>query len=93
MIVKQTKKGERELDLKPLIYRLCRKGEAVFMQVSTGSTDNIKPELVMETFYRFRNMEYPPFAMQIQREEVYADLGEDGSRHLIPLEDLGEDIE
>ena len=93
MITKETKKGQREVDLKPLIYKAERQGEAVFLQVSTGSTDNIKPELVMEAFYRFRGEEYPPFAMMIEREEVYADLGEEGSRRLVALEDLGQDIE
>ena len=93
MILKQTKKGQKELDLKPLIYQLERRGDSVFMQVSTGSTNNIKPELVMEAFYNACGKEYPPFAMQIQREEVYADLGSEDSRRLVPLEDLGEDIE
>lgn len=93
LITKQTKRGEKELDLKPLIYQLYRTGNSVFMQVSTGSSNNIKPELVMETFYRFKGWEYAPFAMQVQREEVYADLGDETNRKLVPLEDLGEDIE
>lgn len=92
-IIKQTKRGEKELDLKPFIYQLYRTENSVFMQVSTGSSNNIKPELVMETFYRFKGWEYDPFAMQIQREEVYADLGDGTNRKLVPLEDLGEDIE
>ena len=93
MIVKQTKRGHKDMDLKPLIYKLERRGDAVFMQVSTGSTDNIKPELVMEAFYQSLGREYPPFAMQIQREEVYANMGGEGERQLVALEDLGEDIE
>ncbi len=93
LITKQTKKGERDLDLKPLIYKLERKGTGAFMQVSTGSVDNVKPELVMEGFYRFWGKEYPPFAMEIEREEVYADLGEGDSRRFVALEDLGQDIE
>lgn len=93
LITKETKKGTRELDLKPLIYQAQRQGESVFLQVCTGSTNNIKPELVMEAFYRSRGEEYPPFAMMIEREEVYADLGEEGSRRLVALEDLGQDIE
>ena len=48
LITKPTKKGERQVDLKPLIYQMYRTGDAVFMQVSTGSSNNIKPELVME---------------------------------------------
>ncbi len=93
LITKETKKGTRELDLKPLIYQAQRQGESVFLQVCTGSRDNIKPELVMEAFYRSRGEVYPPFAMRIEREEVYADLGEEGSRRLVALENLGQDIE
>ncbi len=89
-ITKQTKKGQKEMDLKPLIYRLERRGEEIFMQVSTGSTDNIKPELVMETFYQSRQQNFPEFAFRIQREEVY---GRDSRGLLIPLEEFGEDIE
>lgn len=92
-IVKKTKKSEKEMDIKPLIYDLRRDGDGVFMQVSTGSAENLKPELVMEAFYQSKGMECPEFAFQIQREEVYANLGDDHQRRLVPLEDLGEDIE
>ncbi|MCI8983147.1 MAG: DUF2344 domain-containing protein [Hungatella sp.] len=90
MIVKQTKRGHKEMDLKPLIYQLERRGDKIFTRVSTGSTDNIKPELVMETFYQSMGWEYPKFAFQIQREEVY---GRDSAGLLVPLEKFGEDIE
>ncbi len=93
LIAKETKKGQRELDLKPLLYKVERREQSVFLQVSTGSRDNVKPELVMEAFARYLGQDYLPFAMEIEREEVYADLGEEGSRRLIPLEDLGQDIE
>ena len=89
IITKKTKKGQKEMDLKPLIYQLRRNGEGIFMQVSTGSTDNIKPELVMEAFYQAKQWEYPRFTFQIQREEVY---GQD-SEEMIPLEEFGEDFE
>ncbi len=90
MIVKQTKRGHKEMDLKPLICQLERRGDKIFTRVSTGSTDNIKPELVMETFYQSMGWEYPKFAFQIQREEVY---GRDSAGLLVPLEKFGEDIE
>ena len=60
-IIKKTKKGERELDLKPLIYDFtisevcnsCGDSGIIFsLLVSTGSTDNIKPELVLDHFFR-----------------------------------------
>ena len=89
-VIKQTKKGTREMDLKPFVYRLERRENHIFMQVSTGSTDNVKPEFVMETFYREMGWEYPGFAFQIQREEVY---GRNDAGHPIPLEEFGENIE
>ena len=89
VITKKTKKGQKEMDLKPLIYQLRRNGDGIFMQVSTGSTDNIKPELVMEAFYQAKQWEYPRFTFQIQREEVY---GQD-SEEMIPLEEFGEEFE
>lgn len=55
------------------------------MTLSTGSTDNIKPELVMEAFCREIGYDLPAFALLINREEVYAE------GH-ISLEDLGKDI-
>ncbi len=70
---------------------------AIFLRLCTGSTDNIKPELVMETFYTYMGRELLPFAFQAEREEVYAgsDSEEGGSRQreFVPLEALGENIE
>lgn len=84
-VLKKTKKNERELDIKPLIYALQVKDGRIFMNLSAGSTDNIKPELVMEAFCREINFELPEFALLINREEIYA-------KNHIPLEELGEDI-
>lgn len=84
-VLKKTKKSEKEMDLKPLIYDLKTNNGSIFMTLSTGSTDNIKPELVVEAFCREIGYEMPKFALLINREEVYA-------KGHIPLEDLGEDI-
>lgn len=88
-IVKKTKKGEKEMDLKPLIYE-CRviRGEcpSVFLRVSTGSSNNVKPELFLETYCREAKIPFSPFTFEIQREEIYAP-------DFVPLNDLGETIE
>ena len=51
-IVKKTKKGERLVDLKPLIFEhaLTEDGEGIFLKLSSGSVNNIKPELVLEAY-------------------------------------------
>lgn len=123
-IVKKTKKGEKEMDLKPCIYEyaigggedgicshkssgtapsgLCsgaREGAKragagqIFMKLSAGSANNVRPEQVIGAYYESMGQEYPPFAFQIQREEVYGDLGDESRRRFTPLEAYGEDIE
>ena len=93
VITKKTKKSERELDLKPLIYQLSVEGDAVFMRLCTGSVDNIKPELVMEAFYCSLGLEMPEFALLIHRIELYTDKGDEGERKFVSLEEVGDLIE
>ncbi len=92
-VTKQTKKSERVIDIKPLIYLFspCRQPgrEGFFLRLCTGSTDNIKPELVLSDFYRFFGKTYNPFNMQIHRIETYENTN-DG---LKPLYQAGDRIE
>ena len=91
-IIKKTKKSEREIDLKPLVYKLEVKEDKgnpyFYIMLSTGSTNNIKPELVLESIYKKCNLEYLPEAIQIHRVDVFTTL--DGK--FIPLSDMGEEI-
>lgn len=93
MITKKTKKSEKELDLKPLIYDYSVTDTDIKMKLCTGSTDNIKPELVIQAFYAYLNMTMPEFAIVIHRNEIYGDVGEEGIHEFVSLEDLGEEIE
>ncbi len=109
LITKQTKKSEKMMDLKPLIYALtaipCPETEdgdtssdtenpGFFMKVCTGSSDNVKPELVLSAFadycreHSICRFEYQPAKMQIHRLEVYAASEDD----FLPLGALGCDI-
>lgn len=92
-IIKKTKKSEKELDIRPLIYEAQETAIGAFLKLSAGSSNNLKPELVLEAYYQAKGEEYPELAFQIQREEVYANTGDETSRKLVPLGDLGEDIE
>ena len=47
-IVKKTKKSEKEVDIKPMIYKFEVRDDSVYMLVATGSVENLKPELVMQ---------------------------------------------
>ena len=86
MVLKKTKKGEKEMDLKPLIYDLgvIAGNDAaqaqLFMKISTGSASNIKPELLLDAYYEALGKERSPFAFMVQREEVYADQASEHER-------------
>lgn len=93
LVVKKTKKNEKEVDIKPFIYDLHFNDEGIFLQLAAGSVKNTKPELVMEAFYQFCKKEFDSFSLLVHRLEVYADKGTETERKLISLENLGEDIE
>lgn len=91
LILKKTKKSEQELDIRPLIYQIERRSDnTIFMQVATGSSANLKPELVMEAFAAYAGITFPEFSILVHRLEVYADQGTPAAHKFISLEDLGE---
>lgn len=92
-ISKKTKKSEKEVDIRPHIYEAAIEGEAIHLTLAAGSAANVKPDLVVEAFASYLDWEMPPFALLVNRDELYADIGADGTRNLISLEDLGEEIE
>ena len=93
LIVKKTKKNEKEVDIRPYIYEMRLEENRIFLKLAAGSVKNTKPELVMEAFLAFWGQEFDSFCFTIHRAEVYADKGTEECRNLISLEDLGEEIE
>ena len=93
-IIKKTKKSEREVDLKPLVYAfdvIEQDGKpAFYINVSTGSVDNIKPELLLASMYEKLGLEYNESAIAIHRKNVYA--MDEKSVKKVSLLDLGEKI-
>lgn len=55
---------------------LAQKGNMLFLRLCTGSSNNLKPELVLEAFCDFCGIRYSPFHFQIHRLEVYAKADE-----------------
>lgn len=94
-ITKKTKKGEKQMDLRPYIYEhgLTGDGSEIFLKLSSGSAANIKPELLLEAYCKSMEKEYPAFGFLINREEVYADTGTETNHKFVTLESFGEEIE
>lgn len=93
VVLKKTKKNEKEVDIKPFIYAMEIRGESIFLKLAAGSVKNTKTELVMEAFYGFCGKDFEAFSLLVHRLEVYGDTGEEGKPDFCPLEDLGEEIE
>lgn len=101
LMMKKTKKGQREMDLKPLVYELASDMEegvpVLHMKISAGSVANVKPDQVLGAYYDFLGIHPSAFAWQQRRDEVYADLASEeekqaGIHRFATLEDLGEEI-
>ena len=71
-ILKKTKKSEKETNIKPMIYKFAVQDDGVFMQVATGSVENLKPEVVMQAFCQYLGMDLEKLAYAHHRLEVYA---------------------
>ena len=62
-VTKKTKKGMREMDLKGFVFDLrMQQDGSIFAILKSGSTDNIKPELLLRSIFK----------------ETFEDAGEEG---------------
>ncbi len=82
-ILKKTKKSEKVVDIKPLIYKLENRDGKLFMQLAHGSKDNLKPGLVVEALCKFAEIEKPEFVKMCRLEMYYEKDGK-----LIPLDEV-----
>ncbi|MEE1243026.1 MAG: TIGR03936 family radical SAM-associated protein [Frisingicoccus sp.] len=85
MVTKKTKKSEKTMDIKPMIHTFYEEDGGCFMNVDTGSTQNLKPEQVMTTLYKFMGRDFDPFSIFIHRCETYGE-------NFKPLEKYGDII-
>lgn len=71
--IKETKKGTRELNLRPGIYELKWGGTAFSMLVDASSAGNIKPGQVIEALLSETGETLQENALLITREDVYTE--------------------
>lgn len=89
LITKETKKGTREVDLKPGIFELCWQENCFFMVVDASSAGNIKPVQVIETFLSEHGEVLQENALIITREDTFTNIGTPEERQLVPLDAIG----
>lgn len=91
VVMKKTKRSEKEVDIKPMIYNMeaCKDGWHLFL--ATGSEQNLKPDLAMDAFLKYCGEEPQNVPLHFHRLEVYA--RQDGtSSNYVSLESLGKEI-
>lgn len=79
-ILKKTKTDQKVVDIRPMIYlwslpRLSpvngKEGDhSIYLRVAQGSSNNLKPELVMEAFYLFLKKQYSSHDFSICRNDI-----------------------
>lgn len=91
LITKETKKGTREVDLKAGIYELSWQDGAFSMLVDASSAGNIKPSQIIEALLAENGEALQENALLVTREDTFTDIGGEGQRNLVPLDDIGMD--
>lgn len=84
-VVKKTKKGEKEINLKDSIYELELKGDGVYMLLDASSGGNIKPAFVLDCFFDTLDYKLPAFSFMVHRIETYQNIGTKEEKKLVPL--------
>jgi radical SAM-linked protein len=92
-ILKETKRSEKIVDIKPLIYDIQFKyNNSIQMLLAAGSKENLKPNLVVQALAEYLELDFSKLTFNCHRIEMFADVGNDKERSLVSLESLGEDI-
>ncbi len=97
LITKETKTGMKEVNIRSGIYEMKLAGTgtypAIKMLVDASSAGNIKPAKVIEAFLKNAGTALAENALLITREDVYTNVGTEEAPRIVPLDDIGSEIE
>lgn len=88
LVIKQTKKSEKELDLRPGIYEMYVEDNSIIMLVDASSSGNLKPGLVMDAFYKANQQVLGENDLLVTRMETYANAGTEEEKKFVPLDEI-----
>lgn len=92
IIEKETKRSTMEMDLKPGIFKLEAKDDAIFMLLDASSAGNIKPAMVLNAFFAENGDIIKENALLVTREETYTNLGTAEEIKFVSLDAVGEEV-
>ncbi len=70
VITKKTKKSERQIDLKPVVYECEYDAGDVILLLPCGSTENIKPELFIGAYLDYTGLSSDDIKYELTRLEL-----------------------
>lgn len=91
LYTKETKKGTREINIRPGIYRLSWDGDAFHMLLNASSAGNIKPAQVVTALLEGCGQVLQDNALLITREDIYTDTGAENIMTFTSLGEIGSD--
>ena len=85
--MKKTKSGEKEIDMKPLIfdYSIDRENESVTLLLSMSSIATLKVALLFETFFSSISKEISKNALDIHRIDIYKSVESKEQKYIEPF--------
>lgn len=86
LVLKKTKKSEKEVNIKPMIYEFEVRGENIYMRLATGSVENLKPELVMQALCKYLGMDLDTLSFSHHRLDVFANIGTETQHKFVSLD-------
>lgn len=98
--IKSTKAGDNEIDIAPFIYGFKSgvsgtelsgdgfvQGFSLYLLLSAGSENHIRPELLLKAFYESEGLTFNPYEFRVHRLEAYT---RDSEGQLLPIYRLHE---
>lgn len=87
-IVKEGKKGLREVNIRPGIYECNYENGQFKFLVDASSAGNIKPVQIIEALLKSQGETLQENALFVTREETYTNIGTEEERKLVPLGEI-----
>ncbi len=85
--MKKTKSGEKEIDMKPMIFNVSfdEVDQSVTLLLSMSSLSTLKPSLLFTGFMNSKSLELSPSALDIHRIDIYKLVENDNERYIEPF--------
>lgn len=77
-IYKKSKHTFKEVNIRELIYEIYPTGnDSIYIFVACGSDRNLKADLLAECLYRYANLDFKPYCIKYERQELFKMKGDD----------------